>query len=50
MSAEQANAELASKGDLREMELRLGGELKLHRWMLGFMLAGIASLVLKAFF
>jgi len=46
----QANAELATKGDLREMELRMGGELKLHRWMLGFTLAGIVSLVLKAFF
>jgi len=46
----QANADLATKGDLREMELRLGSELKLHRWMLGFMFAGVLALVLKSFF
>ena len=29
---------------------RIDGELKLTRWMLGVMLAGVMSLVLKAFF
>jgi hypothetical protein len=42
---------------LKETELRIDarferveGELKLNRWMLGVMLAGVLSLVLKAFF
>jgi len=43
-------AELATKADLRELELKLEGELKLLRWMVGVMLAGVLSLVLKAFF
>ena len=53
--------ELATKQDIklevRELEHRLDarferidGELKLTRWMLGVMLAGVMSLVLKAFF
>jgi hypothetical protein len=53
--------ELATKEDLRlslkETELRMDarfehidGELKLNRWMLGVLLAGVISLVLKAFF
>ena len=29
---------------------RIDGELKLSRWMLGVLLAGVISLVLKAFF
>lgn len=29
---------------------RVDGELKLNRWMLGVLLAGVISLVLKAFF
>lgn len=28
----------------------IDGELKLNRWMLGVLLAGVISLVLKAFF
>jgi len=57
-------AELATKGDLRELELRLDtrfghidtrfekvhGEMLLLKWMLGLLIAGVASLVLKAFF
>lgn len=42
---------------LKETELRLdakfervNGELKLNRWMLGMLLAGVTSLVIKAFF
>ena len=53
--------ELATKQDIklevRELEHRLDarferidGELKLTGWMLGAMLAGVMSLVLKAFF
>ncbi|MFM8340660.1 MAG: DUF1640 domain-containing protein [Methylomonas sp.] len=53
--------ELAIKQDIRlevrDLEYRLDarfervdGELKLIRWMLGVMLAGVMSLVLKAFF
>lgn len=45
------------KTKLRDLEHRLdarferiNGELKLSRWMLGVMLAGVLSLVLKAFF
>ena len=48
--------ELATKIDLRELELRLDtrferidGELKLNRWMLGFLVAGVMSLVIKSF-
>src|SRR5260363_81656 len=64
----QASAYIATKGDLREFELRInarlekveGGinekfekvdvEIKLLKWMLAFLSAGLASLVLKAFF
>lgn len=42
------------KNDLKaEMNVRferIDGELKLNRWMLGVLLAGVISLVLKAFF
>ncbi len=52
---------LATKQDLRELETRLTGEIKaldakmsgeqkLIRWMMGFVLAGIAALILKSFF
>nr|VFJ47516.1 MAG: hypothetical protein BECKFW1821A_GA0114235_101642 [Candidatus Kentron sp. FW]VFJ67943.1 MAG: hypothetical protein BECKFW1821B_GA0114236_11379 [Candidatus Kentron sp. FW] len=43
-------AEIASKGDLREMEQRIDGELKLIKWMLTLLLAGVMSLVFKSFF
>jgi len=50
-------AELATKADLRELELRIDtrfekvhGEMLLMKWMLGLLIAGVASLVLKAFF
>ena len=36
--------------EIRELELRLTGEMKLLKWILGFIAAGVASLVLKAFF
>lgn len=49
--AQQTSIEdLATKRDLRELELKLTGEITLLKWMMGFVLAGIVSLVLKAFF
>jgi len=51
------SADVATKGDLRELELRVRGEiaevrseLKQHRWMLGTVLGGIVVLILKSFF
>ena len=50
-------ASLATKQDLKELELRvenklesMRGEITLLKWMMGFVLAGVVSLVLKAFF
>jgi len=51
------SADVATKGDLRELELRLDkkltemkGESILIRWMLGVIIAGIAGLIIKTFF
>ena len=38
------------KADMNVQFERIVGELKLNRWMLGVLLAGVISLVLKAFF
>ena len=38
------------KADMTVRFERIDGELKLNRWMLGVLLAGVISLVLKAFF
>jgi len=38
------------KADMKVRFKRIDGELKLNRWMLGVLLAGVISLVLKAFF
>ena len=53
----QAESDLATKRDIvdlrRDIDVRferVDGELKLNRWMLGVLLAGVISLVLKAFF
>jgi hypothetical protein len=50
-------AELASKRDIRELELKIEsrfeqvkGELTLVKWMLGIVLGGVMALILKAFF
>ena len=50
-------ADLASKRDIRELELKIEsrfeqvkGELTLIKWMLGIMLGGVMALILKAFF
>lgn len=40
----------ALKADLRQVELRLSGEMTLLKWMLGLVVAGILALVLKAYF
>jgi hypothetical protein len=53
----QGEAEIATKRDIERVEAkldtrfeRIDGELRLNRWMLGLMLAGVVSLILKAFF
>nr|VFJ47512.1 MAG: hypothetical protein BECKFW1821A_GA0114235_101641 [Candidatus Kentron sp. FW]VFJ67949.1 MAG: hypothetical protein BECKFW1821B_GA0114236_113710 [Candidatus Kentron sp. FW] len=50
-------AEVATKSDLREMDqnmkaefTRMDGEMKLIKWMLTLLLAGVMSLVFKSFF
>ncbi len=50
-------AELASKRDIRELELKIESrfeqvksELTLIEWMLGIMLGAVMALILKAFF
>ncbi len=57
VSEVQAESDLATKRDIvdlrRDIDVRferVDGELKLNRWMLGVLLAGVISLVLKAFF
>ena len=42
--------DLATKSDLKTLEISPNGEIRLMKWMLGFVLAGIAALVLKSFF
>ncbi len=52
LSAAMEN-QLATKADITHLDRRmdhLAGELKNHRWMIGPILAGVVSLVLKAFF
>ena len=57
----QGEADLATKRDLKELELRLearidkldarvAGELTLIKWMLGILLGGVIALILKSFF
>lgn len=49
--------ELATRYDLKELELKIDnkleaikGEINLIKWMMGILLAGTVSLILKAFF
>jgi len=42
--------EQSTKQDIKELELRLTGEIKLLKWTMGFLLAGVLSLLIKAFF
>ncbi|MBF0339275.1 MAG: DUF1640 domain-containing protein [Nitrospirae bacterium] len=47
---ESSTKDLVTKADLQLLEARIDGELKLLKWMVGIMLAGVVSLVMKAFF
>ena len=50
---EQKKAGLASKQDILELRIdfeKVKGELLVIKWMLGVVLAGILSLILKTFF
>ena len=53
----RGESDLATKRDISELRRdidvrfeRIDGELKLNRWMLGILIAGVMSLVLKSFF
>lgn len=46
----ESQKELATKNDLIQLKAEIDGELKLIKWMLGVVIAGIISLILKAFF
>lgn len=51
--AEIMESQVATKNDVQYLKLKLvehDGQFTLIRWMLGVLLAGVASLVLKAFF
>ncbi len=45
-----AEAKNEIKAEMNVRFERIDGELKLNRWMLGVLLAGVISLVLKTFF
>lgn len=52
-----ASSEVATSRDMERLESkienrfeRIAGEMTLIKWMLGLLLAGVASLVLKTFF
>lgn len=47
---ETSHEALATKNDLRELELKINAQLMLLKWMTGILLAGVLSLVMKAFF
>jgi len=49
----QESADVATKGDIALVRKDVDGvrsELALHRWLLGFLLAGMISLLVKTFF
>jgi bifunctional DNA-binding transcriptional regulator/antitoxin component of YhaV-PrlF toxin-antitoxin module len=49
----ETQKELASKDDITKIKLDIAdirSELKLIKWMMGIMLAGVLSLVMKTFF
>ncbi len=41
---------IATKIDIKEFELKIIAQLLHLKWMMGFILAGVLSLILKAFF
>ena len=51
--AQTLDTQMATKADISRIELKLvehDGELKLIKWMLSLLLAGVLALVLKTFF
>ncbi len=55
--AEATGEEIATKGDIKDLRsetvirfTKVEGDMALIKWMLGILLAGVASLVVKAFF
>ena len=55
--AESLDTPLATQADVLRLEAkmdarfeRIDGELKLNRWMLGILLGGVITLILKSFF
>ncbi len=51
--AETLETSIATKTDINHLEkemIEIRAELKIIKWMIGFMLAGVVSLILKAFF
>ena len=42
--------EFALKHDIKELELKFDGQFALIKWMMGVLIAGILSLILKTFF
>ena len=56
-SQETSIKDLATKFDLKDLEIKMDrdfaeikAEQRLIKWMMGFVLAGIAALILKSFF
>lgn len=49
-AAALGDVDVATKRDLKELELRMMGELTLIQWMLGILLGGVIALILKSFF
>jgi len=50
IDAQKANMEsLVTKADLKELELKMNAQLLLLKWMMGLILAGVVSLIMKAF-
>ena len=45
-----SEAEVATKADLRETEMRLASEITLLKWMNGLIIGGIIALIVKTFF
>jgi hypothetical protein len=42
--------EIGLRHEVKELDLRIHGEMLLLKWMLGILIAGVASLILKSFF
>jgi len=47
---EMKEVETGLRHEIKELNLRIHGEMLLMKWMLGLLLAGVASLILKSFF